>query len=61
MPKEEFKILKVESLPKCPHCDRELSGIHFRAQGLGFLVARNAIYSCPHCRKILGVGASRML
>ena len=62
MPKKPFQVVKqVESLPLCPHCERELSHVYVRAEGAGFVVARNAIYFCPHCRKVLGVGASRMI
>ena len=57
-----FRIVKRDDLlPECPHCERELPYVHTRAKGLGFLVARNAVYFCPHCRKVLGIGPSRMI
>ncbi len=62
MAKQELKFVKqVEQLPRCPHCEQELSEIHLRAVGAGFVVASHAVYSCPHCRKVLGVGSSRMI
>ncbi len=62
MTKQPFRVVKRNDLlPRCPHCERELSEVHVRARGLGVVVARDAIYFCPGCRKVLGVGPSRMV
>ncbi|MCX6826458.1 MAG: hypothetical protein NTV06_04200 [candidate division Zixibacteria bacterium] len=57
-----IKITKMEDrLPVCPYCEKELNEIYFRAKGLGYIEAQHDVYFCPHCRKILGIGTSRMM
>jgi len=47
--------------PVCPHCNERLTQVYYRAKGPGWLVfARNAVYFCPHCNKVLGLGQSKM-
>jgi len=57
-----FNIVRREDLkPVCPHCDKALSEVYYRARGAGwFVFPRSALYFCPHCRKVLGVGQSKM-
>ena len=42
--------------PVCPHCDSELTEIHWRQ-----MPATNAeyIFNCPDCRKVLGIGVRK--
>lgn len=62
MTKQPFKITRRDDrVPKCPYCERDLGEVHVRSKGLGFVVARSAVYFCPGCRKVLGVGPSRMV
>ena len=43
------------------HGFQALSEVYYKGQGAGwFLFPRNSIYFCPHCRKVLGLGQSRM-
>lgn len=52
---EKIKITEVEHHPVCPYCDRKLSEIHWhKVKGASMSqVGYVAIYSCPHCRKVL--------
>ncbi|SHE67753.1 hypothetical protein SAMN02745164_00915 [Marinitoga hydrogenitolerans DSM 16785] len=56
-----MKITKQEEIrPICPYCEKELDEIYVKTKGVGLITGKNAIYFCPHCHKILGVGQSRM-
>ena len=57
-----FHVVHREDLdPICPHCGKALTEVYYKARGPGwFLFPSNAIYFCPHCRKVLGLGQSRM-
>ena len=57
-----FNVIHREDLdPVCPHCNEKLSEIYYKAKGAGwFLFPRNAVYFCPHCMKVLGLGQSKM-
>jgi uncharacterized protein with PIN domain len=58
----EIKLTKKEDLtPICPHCGKELDEIYYKAKGLGYIEAQHDIYFCPYCRKIIGIGPSRMM
>ncbi|MEZ5357558.1 MAG: hypothetical protein R3F48_01925 [Candidatus Zixiibacteriota bacterium] len=46
--------------PVCPFCNTQINELYYRAKGLGWLVGRNVIYFCPHCKKIVGVAQSRL-
>jgi uncharacterized protein with PIN domain len=47
--------------PVCPHCNKQITEVYYKAKGPGwFLFPRTAIYFCPHCRKVLGLGQSKM-
>jgi len=58
---EKIKVEETEKHPLCPHCEGKLSKIYWhKVQGtamtqIGYL----AIYSCPHCRKVIGTTGSR--
>lgn len=61
MTKIPFNVVERNDLvPLCPHCDRELAEVYRKSKGAGLLVGRNSVFFCPHCRKVLGVGQSRM-
>jgi hypothetical protein len=56
-----MELIKQEDRenPICPHCDKEMTQIvakQFDKSWLGIMV--RFIYSCPHCRKVLGIGQS---
>ena len=57
-----FNVVRRDDLdPVCPHCDRKLTEIYYKARGPGwFLFPKNTIYFCPYCHKVLGLGQSRM-
>ena len=39
----------------------QLAEVNYKAKGPGwFFFPRNAVYFCPHCRKVLGLGQSKM-
>ena len=57
--KKGFTLSKREDInPKCPHCEEELGEVFYQTKGRGLLEGRNAIYYCPSCHKVLGVGQS---
>ncbi|MHC4521096.1 MAG: hypothetical protein ACYTAS_21085 [Planctomycetota bacterium] len=57
MTKVDFRITdKDDVAPVCPHCDRWLDEIFARQTSLGETGGKNAVYFCPHCLKVLGVG-----
>lgn len=53
-------IRKEELKPRCPYCESDLSDIFYKQKGPGFLLSKTAVYFCPHCRKILGIGRSNI-
>ena len=54
---KEFTLTKRNDIsPKCPHCEEELGEVFYQTKGRGLLEGRNAIYYCPSCHKVLGVG-----
>ncbi|MDD4208372.1 MAG: hypothetical protein WC194_08990 [Mesotoga sp.] len=56
-----MNIIKKEELkPKCPYCESDLSDIFFKQKGPGLLFSKTAVYFCPHCRKVLGIGRSNI-
>lgn len=61
-PDKYFAIVKRDDLaPICPHCETELREVYKKSKGAGFVVGRNVVYFCPHCRKVLGFGQGRMI
>ena len=62
MTETPFQVVRRDDLnPVCPHCDKQLAEVYYKARGAGwFFFPRNAIYFCPHCRKVLGLGQSKM-
>ena len=62
MPDIELKITKRDDiLPRCPHCASDLKEIYSHSKGIGWIAAANTVYFCPHCRKVLGIGQSKMM
>ena len=56
---EKIKVTEAEYHPLCPHCERKLSEVHWhKIKGNSMSLGYVAIYSCPHCRKVLGHTAS---
>lgn len=57
-----FQLVNREDVsPICPHCEQSLTEVHYKARGAGwFFFPRTAIYFCPHCRNVLGLGQSKM-
>ena len=47
--------------PVCPHCEKRLKEIYWhKVQGKGMSgVGYVAVYSCPHCKKVLSTSASQ--
>ena len=57
-----MNIVKRNDLtPLCGHCDRKLTEIYSQTKGSGFVVGKDTVYFCPHCRKVLGFAQSRMI
>ena len=50
---------KADELPICPHCEKEINEIKKKEldKEKFTLVTRSFAYFCPHCRKLLAVGA----
>ena len=46
--------------PRCPFCEMELDRVLFQKKGAGFIWPVNVVYFCPHCKKVLGAGQSRL-
>jgi len=52
---EKIKLTEEQRHPICPHCERELTEMNWhKVKGSGSSLGYVAIYSCPHCRKVLG-------
>ena len=47
-----------DSIPKCPHCSKDLDEIWSKSEGLGF-AGKERVLICPHCRALLAYGAWR--
>ena len=47
--------------PMCCHCGKELTEVYSKSRGAGYIEARDVMYFCPHCMKVLGFGQSRMI
>ena len=52
-----------EENPICPHCENELTQVVAKKvtkqfDKPRFVLTEKFVYSCPHCRKVLGVGQS---
>ena len=57
-----LNIVKRNDLaPRCGHCEKELSEVYAKTKGSGFVVGKDVLYFCPHCRKVLGFAQSRMI
>lgn len=55
----ELRKAKENEHPRCPHCDRDLKEIVAHKFSKGFMqVTDKQIYSCPHCKKVLGIAQS---
>jgi hypothetical protein len=57
-----FNVIKRNDLtPLCCHCSKELAEVYAKTKGPGFVVGKDVMYFCPHCRKVLGFAQSRMI
>jgi hypothetical protein len=57
-----FNVIKRNDLtPLCCHCSKELTEVYSKTKGSGFVVGKDVMYFCPHCRKVLGFAQSRMI
>jgi glutaredoxin len=55
MSEQGLKLTRdTQSLPKCPHCKKDIDTVFYRELHGGFW-GRRYIYFCPHCRFTLGV------
>ena len=62
MNRRPFNVFERDDLvPVCPHCSKELNEVYRKSKGAGFVVGRNSVFFCPHCRKVLGFAQSRMI
>ena len=62
MNKVDFRVTKRDDLvPICPYCNAELTEVYAKSKGAGFIEGKNMLYFCPHCKKVLGFGQSRMM
>ena len=65
MSKTDVKPLKVtkrnDLAALCCHCEKELTEVYSKTKGPGFVVGKDVMYFCPHCRKVLGFAQSRMI
>ena len=58
----ELKITKRDDLlPRCPFCEQDIKEIYTHTKGVGWIAAANTVCFCPHCRKVLGFGQSKMM
>lgn len=57
-----FQVIRRDDLnPVCPHCEEQIGQVYYKARGVGwFFFPRSAIYFCPRCHKVLGLGQSKM-
>ena len=57
---EKIKVTEVQHHPVCPFCEKKLSEMNWhKVRGVSrSSVGYVAIYSCPHCRKVLATSAS---
>jgi DNA-directed RNA polymerase subunit M/transcription elongation factor TFIIS len=61
---EEVKLNIIERediWPICPYCEKELCEINAISKGWGLYFAKNTVFFCPFCHKVLGFGQSRMM
>jgi hypothetical protein len=49
-------VRRDDVMPICHHCDTELPEIYLRKLAGPFGVGRGFVFTCPHCRKVLGFG-----
>ena len=62
MTENPFSVVKRDDLaPLCPHCEKELTEVYVESKGVPFVTGQNNVFFCPHCRKVLGFGQSRMI
>ena len=62
MEERPFNSVRRQDLtPICPHCEHPITEVYYKAIGVGwFFFPRSTIFFCPHCRKVLGLGQSKM-
>jgi uncharacterized protein with PIN domain len=55
----KFEKAEMEK-PVCPYCENELDKVLIQKKGIGFIFPVNVVYFCPYCKKVLGMGQSRL-
>ena len=50
----KIKIVEADIIPICPFCKEDLPVINKTSKGLFDL---KKIFTCPHCRAVLGIGS----
>ncbi len=57
---EKIKVTESKEHPLCPFCGMNLSEIHWhKVSGVALSqVGYVAVYSCPHCKKVLATSAN---
>jgi hypothetical protein len=59
---KSLNVVKRNDLtPLCCHCSKELTEVYSKTKGSGFIVGKDVMYFCPHCKKVLGFAQSRMI
>jgi len=53
-------IFYIFSMPKCPHCKKEVTfdNLKMKQKGFGFL-RQEAMYICPHCDCIIAISRGK--
>ncbi len=49
----KIKIVSVDKIPLCPHCEKELDTIEQVSKGI---FSSTVVYICPHCNKVISIG-----
>ena len=43
----------------CPHCEKEIGEVFYKAKGFPIMFGKHYMYFCPHCKKVLGFSQGR--
>ncbi len=54
----KIKIVEVDEAPVCPYCEKELEEIRVNTKQASLVESHN-VYSCSHCKKVIGVAFAR--
>ena len=53
----KIKFVKADVIPVCPSCKKDLPVINQVSKGI---LEYKYVFTCPHCRVILGIGSSKV-